>query len=508
MNKHFIRDYPREWRMPTRVFARLDHVERPNPGEWTVLLAFDAVDADWLLNRGLTDERFDLNDPDRALAALSARPLKPVPQGQGVSPFDDAPLYRIDIEHPLGHGLFGYGQPDFIDTGRADSGLGALEAAWFVLELTLAQQLDGRVPASVYPSLFSLPATAFVKGTMPSVPQGKALSGIFSLATLPTISTAQLEKKLAVGRADLLAAYDVGQGNSNALLEEHRGSAAPTLYYDLGAGVYRNQHTTPTGLRFCFTYRPPILLSHWDADHWAGTYATSINGNYPALQQDWYAPLQTVGPVHVAFAHDVFTGGGSMSTYAPPLGAIGASKLSTGQTLRFTCGSGSDRNNTGIVVAVEDDALQPGRSWILTGDCDYDFFMSTLLPHPPVGLVAPHHGADLASGVNAPAPVALVTQYCRLVYSFGAGNRHGKKQHPTTIGMQLHNNPGWKHGSWSLATPGQSVAGADVLHTEVHGGAGTPAGPLGGCLVGWDQKPSPIAPNCGGGGCTISPVQR
>lgn len=506
MNSHFLRDDQRDWRMPARVFARLDHVERPNPGDWTILLAFDAVDAEWLRYRGLVDERFNLDAPDDAIAALRRRPLAPSSPGQGPGPFEDAPLYRIEIEHALGHSLFGYGQPDFVDTGKADSGLGALEAAWFVLDVSLQQLAEG-ARASVYPSLFSLPTIAYVKGTMPSVQQGKALSGIFSLASLPAITTAQLEQKLAVASADLLAAYDVGQGNSNALLVEHLQIASPTIYYDLGAGVYRNQHTTPIGLVFCFTRTPPILLSHWDADHWAGAYANSVGGTYPALGQNWYAPLQTVGPVHVAFAHDVFTGGGSMSTYAPLSGVIGTSTLGTTQTLRFICGSGSDWNNTGIVVAVEDDVLQPGRSWILTGDCDYDFFMNQLNPLSPVGLVAPHHGADLASGVNAPAPVALNNGYRRLVYSFGAGNKHGKKQHPTAIGMQLHSTPGWSHGSWSPATPGLCVAGADVLHTEVHGTAGLPGTPLGGCLVGWDAVPPPVSPPCSSTGCSISPVQ-
>lgn len=507
MNRHFQRDYPADWQLPAKVYARLDHVERPSPGSRTLLLAFDGVDAQWFIDRARVDERFDLVAPDRALAALAMRPLQPV-RGRGQSPFEHTPLYRVEMEHPFGQPLFDYGYPDFVDTGRADSGLAALEAAWFILDLA-ALQVVGSTPANVYPALFAQPASAYVKGTMPSVQQGRALSGIFSLASLPTITTPQLEQMLSVAVADLLAVYDVGQGNSNALLEESMQRAAPTLYYDLGAGVYRNQHTTPTNLVFCFTHKPPILLSHWDADHWAGAYANSVGGAYPALLQDWYAPMQTTGPVHTAFAHDVISAGGSMSTFAPATGTIGSSTLSTARTLRFTLGSGSDRNNTGIVVAVEDDAQQPRRSWLLTGDCDYNYFLTHLNPDPPVGLVAPHHGADLASGVHAPAPVALPNGYCRLTYSFGAGNKHGLKQHPTAAGMQLHALPGWNHGAWNPASPGLCVAGGNVLETEVHGVAGTLGTQLGGCLVGWDQVPLPVSAQCAKStlSCTISPVR-
>ena len=404
----------------------------------------------------------------------------------------------------MGDALFDYGTPDFADTGDDASGLGGLERAWFVLDLHL--HLGSGVPAKVYPALFAAPATAYVKGTMPSVQQGRALSGIFSLASLPNISHPDLELKLGGADADMLTAYDVGQGNSNALLRVQAQRAFPTLYFDLGAGVYRNQHTTPANLVFCFSRKPPILLSHWDADHWAGAYASSVHGTYPALIQEWYAPLQIVGPVHTAFAHDVISAGGSIATYTPA-GLIGTSKLVAPRTLRFTLGSGSDRNNTGFVVAVEDDTLQPPRSWILTGDCDYRFF-SHLQPQPPVGLVAPHHGADLASGTQAPAPVALPSGYRRLLYSFGAGNRHGSKQHPTSIGMQLHETPGWNHGAWNPAAPGLCLSGGDVLETELHALPPALAGSqLGGCLVAWDKVPAPVKPPCGGASCTTSPVQ-
>jgi hypothetical protein len=504
MNPHFQRQESADWLMPTKVYARLDHVEVADPHNQTILLAFDTVDAQWLADRARFDERFDMDNADNAVVALAARPLSPSARGQGQSPFESARLFRIEIEHQPGARLFGPHQPSFFDTGQVGDGSAELEAAWFILELNH----DGTTPAQVYPALFASPQGALVKGTMPSPQQGKALSAIFSLASLPSITTFDLEKKLSVAVADLLAVYDVGQGNSNALLKSASPHAWPTLYYDLGAGVYRNQHTTPSNLVFCFSVKPPIVLSHWDADHWAGAYATSVGGAYPARLQNWYAPIQTIGPVHTAFAHDVIAAGGTMSTYSPVGGAIGTSTLTASRVLRFMLGTGSDRNNTGIVVSIEDNSSTPKRSWLLTGDCDYAHFITPLNPNPPVGLVAPHHGATLASGTQAPAPVLLQDGYRRLVYSFGAGNRHGRTQHPTAAGMQLHSLlPGWNHNSWNPTTPGLCVAGGDVLATEMHGMGGTPGTQLGGCLIGWDSASQSVSAPCMPRSCTTSPIQ-
>lgn len=509
MNLHFQRDARQDEQLPSNLFARLDHVVAPEPGSDSVLLAFDAVDADWVARMGTQDPRFNLEDPSGLIAAWIAEAANIADGAPRENPFEGAPLYHIEVELPIGTAPFNFPSvPDYQNIGNQESGL---EAAWFSLQVS--RQPNGGAAASVYPGLFAAPVSAYVRGTMPSVKQGKALSGIFSLGNLPTISTAQLEQILAKGSADYLAVYDVGQGNSNALLKLYKDKgpreALPTLYYDLGAGVYRNQHTTPRNLVFCFTQHPPIVLSHWDADHWAGAYANSIGGKYPALEQTWVAPMQSPGPIHVAFAHDIMSNGGTIYTYAPKsLATIGTAVLKTGQLLKFTVGVGSDRNNTGIVMSIENSDLDPPRSWLLTGDCDYTFFVPHLAPLPPVALVAPHHGATLGRRSTAPSPLSPST-YRRLVYSFGAGNKHGKSnvQHPTMAGMQLHTSSGWQHGAWPTHSPGSCMAGSDVLETEIHGTAGLGGTQLGGCLMGWDSPPPSVTAPCGSTNCNTSPVR-
>lgn len=507
MNLHFRRDAEWDYQLPSSVFARLDHVVPPGPASESVLLAFDAIDAEWVKSEGTRDPRFNLDDPNCLIAAWSAAKIDIVEDSPKNNPLESAPLYRIEVELPVGTAPFGFPDvPDYEDTSR-NSGLSALETAWF--QLYVSRQANGGTVASLYPALFAPPVSVYVTGTMPSVQQGRALSGIFSLANLPTISTAQFAQILAVGSADYLAVYDVGQGNSNALLKASGVKTIPTLYYDLGAGVYRNQHTTPQQLIFCFTQRPPIVLSHWDADHWAGAYANSVNGRYPALTQTWIAPMQLPGPVHIAFAYDILANGGNIYTYSPAPATLGAVVLQSGHRLRFAVGVGSDRNNTGIVVCIEHLNLNPPRSWLLTGDCDYTYFVPHLAPLPPIALVAPHHGATLGAQSTAPSPLATST-YRRLIYSFGAGNKHGgtNVQHPTHSGVQLHASSGWQHGAWATCPPpGSCQAGGDVLETEIHGTTGQSGTQLGGCLIDWNSPPPPVTPPCGAVSCSTSPVR-
>ena len=503
MNAHFRRDgneYPRP-QLPLTAYARFDHVE-VEASSTKVLLAFDLVDARWLDNQGLSDPLFH---PDSAVSQRAWAVWKQQGLWRTHNPFESMPMYRLELEIPATRGFFG--EPPFQSIQQAfslRSAAGELERKWFELNISSVNQ-PAHEEASLYPGLFADPITVYVRGTMPSSQRGEALSSTFSLDHLPSINTADLETELAGKSADLLAVYDVGQGNANALLStlKYAAPGVPTLYYDLGAGVYRNRRTTPTSLEFCFTENPTILLSHWDADHWAGAYATMVNSAYPALKRRWIAPLQNVGPVHIAFAHDVLTNGGAFFTYSA-IAEIGSVGLSRGRRARFTLGNGPDRNCTGIVLAIEEPDNSPPRSWLLTGDCDYLYFVSTLVPLPPVGMVVPHHGADLDPGTPVPKPPDDII-YKRLVYSFGHDNRHGQTnvQHPTIKGMAVHNSADWDHQYWDPLNPGVPSPGGDVLATCEH----TPGIFRGGALIGWDAQPAISNTPCYGKKCNTPLTQ-
>lgn len=498
-------------RIPSRGFAKFDHLEIDADSK-TVLLAFDVIDAHWIEKKGHQDPLMNLERPDDVANAWAQ--WKHSLAQSAKNPFEGMPVYRLEIEVHGGQMLFGLPPlPPSSDARAMHRAAGDLERSWFELEIhnqgsQASHPVQGNLLGMIYSGLFTAPAPVYVRGKMPSSRKGKALSKIFSLDNLPVITTGELEDIFSNAEADLLAVYDVGQGNANALMSTSgfEGSGVPSHYYDLGAGVYRNKGTTPQPLVFCFTQDPPIILSHWDADHWAGSYAFKVNNAYPALKRTWVAPLQEVGPVHIAFAHDVISNDGKFFIYDPSKGEIGCALLPSGRQIRFTRGNGGDRNGTGIVVVVEDFNRMPARSWLLTGDCDYLHFVSHLQPLPPIGMVAPHHGADLDKKSPIPKP-PLGVRYKRLIYSFGAGNKHGNTpvRHPTTLGVSLHNGADWDHCYWNLVTPGMTIAGGDVLATCEY----NPGSSRGGALIGWYCAPSPsklLAP-CYGGKCLIPLTQ-
>ncbi|MCU0070469.1 hypothetical protein N8H71_02645 [Pseudomonas koreensis] len=502
MNPHFRREgieYPRP-SFPFEVYARFDHVEA-SANSQNVMLAFDLVDKAWLDGQGQSDPLFH---PDSARSRKAWDDWKRKGLWSTRNPFDSMPMYRLELELPATQGFFGESAFNTQKAFSMRSAAGELERKWFELCISSHHQRDSE-PASLYPGLFAAPLTVFVQGKMPSRQRGEALSAIFSLDHLPSISTADLEAELAGKSADLLAVYDVGQGNANALLStvKYGAPGVPTLYYDLGAGVYRNRRTTPKSLVFCFSEKPTILLSHWDADHWGGAYASMIKSAYPALKRKWIAPHQPVGPVHIAFAHDVLANGGTFFTYSIKAD-VGSIPLAQGRNARFTLGDGPDRNGTGLVLTVEEPDHAPRRCWLLTGDCDYLYFDSKLNPYPPVGLVAPHHGADLDPASVVPKPPDNVI-YKRLAYSFGRDNRHGQNnvQHPTSKGMSAHNSADWDHQYWDPLNPGEPSPGGDVLATCEH----TPGNFRGGALIGWDAQPAIANAPCQGKNCGVPLTQ-
>ena len=90
-----------------------------------------------------------------------------------------------------------------------------------------------------------------------------------------------------VRRADAVAIYDVGQGACAALL----APPWPSLYFDFGGGALANLRTFPPGLRrFCMTGDPPVVLSHWDWDHWS-----SARRDTRALERTWMSSAPAGG---------------------------------------------------------------------------------------------------------------------------------------------------------------------------------------------------------------------
>jgi hypothetical protein len=475
---------------PRRAYGRLDRTEPLDPTEaQEAVFAFDSVDANW---PGFSPGgKFDLTQERPSLAEFWYKRFEDGRLSGSI--FDDVPIFWIEI------------------TARPqDRVWGTLQAFWAKpekhdwVELTLDR--IGSYPVDVYGGLFAAAAEAHLVALRDVEWQTQtALSATFDVGTWPDAKQNDMEAIFSQLRTlDILVAYDVGQGNAVGLLDAGENVR---LFFDLGGGVYANKMTRPNPLRFCWRKGAPIVLSHWDTDHWSGE--ASDPG---AAGRTWVAPRQTnLGPTHHAFAARILGGGGRLLIWGGPPGGSFHVTTPVGQKLTFCRGTGHSRNGSGIVCFVENGS---GCSWLLPGDAGYD---EIPLAFPPSieAIVVPHHGADMGSRSASCLP-KRPSGYGKLLYSFGPGNKHGRSRisHPTAAAVAAHTNGNWQHGNWPAATPGRTRAQADVLATannpDPTATPPLPGGHLGGESAGWSGPPTtpfttvPCWPQGLLGGCTTA----
>lgn len=456
---------------PSAGYARVDDVEISRSGR-TARVSFDVVDADFIDNylsrpRDGRDDRIDstLDFVRMPLFHLQVvfSTLNPMPRHW------DALCGCCRCELCLPYLFSNYLIPcEFLRQSRSDryggQGGDADPSRWFkiVKSFNSASRL-----ATAYSGLFSQPEK--VRVHLQHATQQQELSEIF---TLPGVRQKQFETAdLALfgnAECDHVVVFDVGQGSASASISGNAHAAkvagTPEIYFDAGAGVYANQKTRPPGLSLEAGGVKAVFLSHWDTDHWAGAMLARPGAD-SLLTKTWYAPDQVVGPRHVAFAKSIEANGGRLVLLSPPSSAVQKVPLAGGRVLRWAQGTGRDKNDSGLVAAVEC-STPVEQSIILPGDCDYRFFKH-LQAKAPVGLLVPHHGARLRSAsTDVPAPHPQAND-SKLVYSFGPNNKHGKARvrHPTAEAIELHS--AWDHGGWR-ARPGFGAAGRNVRGTSEH----------------------------------------
>ena len=444
MNRFFDLE---EWRRgyPSRAYARLDDLEPiAQDGENDLSFAFDAVDADW---KGFgAGGPFDLNDP--ALAdRIQTRWKRNLGGGgdgfDGPDPYDELPVYRIEFSLARDHRWFEA-------TPRT-------EEPWVALSLT---DEESDVPAMVYGGLFAPPIRAFLHLTPSRSAPSAALDALFDMKDWPTADPEALLDALQPRcEVESLVCFDIGQGSASALVCR---CGYPIYYFDVGCGSGRNAPTAPARVDFCTCEKPPVILSHWDTDHWAGAHRQK------ALHAStWIVPRQKISATHTLLANDILKAGGSVLVVDSTMSPIRWTAGTQHYDLQICTGPG--RNGSGLALVVTNYAFEPSPSWVLTGDAAYNY-----LPHPTpnhvVGLIAPHHGADMGvSSTPYPRPTG---GYARLLYSFGPDNAHGPKKpptrHPTSAAVQAHTAKSWNHGAWTPSAAALTVAAADVLATATH----------------------------------------
>jgi hypothetical protein len=407
-----------------RLYAFMEGVEpeNPRPGDHCDVV-LDAMDADW----------FDGRAEGVPIAFEEA---------------GEAPISIMTVEESFRRGPFTEKEP----TG------------WWEIDLRTP-----KLKAAHYASLFHLPIERFVgyprRLTGQESRRLEKATGLddFSDATEEEIGEA-LDR--AAG-ADDVAVCDIGHGNCNALCE----GGGVVAYFDFGGGTLWNVKTYPPSIRFCFTHDPPVILSHWDWDHWA---SGDLPQHSSAQTLDWIVPRQPFfGPNHRRFAATV-AARGRLLIWPPGLTHVARGPL---EIVKCT---GRSRNDSGLAVYIDDpnpadDEIVQSRI-LLTGDAAYPDIPNAFATGIS-GMVASHHGGNRSqSGVPPPSR----PHDHKLVYSWGDGNRY---KHPTNGNETEHRLAGWTQDA----------------HTANRGGARGHVR-LAGKLP---RKPACATSTCGGSTCTL-----
>lgn len=486
--------------------AEVEEGERAQEGTaQAISVAFEVIGADWAMGWLKLSHQDWISDvkgrPTDSQFSLGNAPL-----GRFTYQPSNAPWHMMLLNASLGIGV---ATPDEA-LSRWRQGI---TPVWFQARVTVgamadfpfcrvtyfASIFDAGLPAAI-DAISALSEAALVKA-------GKRFSMPAILKQSAKQSGALLTRRKLL--AEHLAVYDVGQGAAQALVRLDQSYATPELYVDMGCGRNHVLDAALQMLRFCTSASPPVILSHADEDHWCGAITKAMaTAGYPAHGLAWTAPATAGSAAFMAFAHTVWSQGGSVRTLdlaGVPASTVTA-KTKTGSLL-IAQGTSKQFNHSGLIVSVVRQDNQ--HYWLMPGDCDYHFFPATLTSMATtlscVALTAFHHGAEPKA--KTAVPRAVGEQYRRLVYSFGCGNEY---RHPTLRAAKMHEAAGWNHDAAWCASPGLALPGAGSV---VRATAWTPVAlppyqHAGGVLIGWSAPLIPSGAVCCASGCAaVVPAQ-
>lgn len=249
--------------------------------------------------------------------------------------------------------------------------------------------------------------------------------------------------------------YDIGQGSATALVD-WRGR--PVIFFDLGWPTSFNARTRPAHPPALFdpekcpicreTSRPPapVILSHWDFDHWAYAIendrydytrnAAKMRFKPEAIDRPWILPkpprignTKGLGPTHMRLLTEL------------PQRLLWPTRL---HSIKFSAGTVTrtdsridpcNRNNQGLAWFVG--TSSNAETLLLPGDASYDHLRLPAGGANITHLLASHHGG-IANGIATHLTGAGT--YRKLVISVGDNNSH---DHPNTTILAAYSHAGW-----------------------------------------------------------------
>ncbi|HEP9605354.1 TPA: hypothetical protein VDV81_005152 [Pseudomonas aeruginosa] len=254
-----------------------------------------------------------------------------------------------------------------------------------------------------------------------------------------------------------VAVYDVGQGNCNAIVDIHEH---PRIFFDLGWAPNFHRSTRPSEIPDLFRCSAhafaPVVLSHWDMDHWSyaiarstydpGSLTTKHEWHKNALNRFWIARAPEVerhqlGPLALTFYRALTKKQLLLGLSAILLWPNGTKRIQFSGGWLEACspkdGKPADRNNSGLAMFVQPNP-QTGPI-LLTGDADFPSIPSLAVKRPKAlaGMVAPHHGARISPD-DVPRPKS--GSPAQVVVSVGKDNTYG---HPKQDAIDAYLEHGW-----------------------------------------------------------------
>ena len=394
--------------LPDVLYGVLDQAEIADDG--SIVLLFGTVAGDWL---------------QAQLASVVAAPLD-------TQFYASMPLYLLEV---------GYGADEFRERfpigTSVDGALEILEGTW----VRIALGASG-TRASLFDNLFGLPIDVGVVSINPAEPDDEQfLNSLDPLdpAKVPDAAEQDIENALlpasVVGEIGI---YDVGQGSATGLISNREVVG----YFDFGGGAGPNTFTFPTALAsFCQCKTPPIILSHWDHDHWS-----SEGRDTRVHTQTWIVPRQTWSgtkraPHHSALIKAIQAAGGTILVWPSSLNSKRIGQL------EISLCTGTTKNRSGLALEVHPPSGIQALPVLMPADAGYGDLRVTPASGQHDAIVCPHHGGRSHSPTIPNPPAGA---YQRLIYSYGPNNTY---HHPLFATYDPHHLANWFDGRSGVSTP-------------------------------------------------------
>lgn len=402
--------------LPDFLFGVLDQAEISDDG--SVVLMFGTVAGDWL---------------QAQLAAGATVPLAPAASTQF---YVSIPLYLLEIRYaPTDVTAIGGPAPFWTSIEKA---LLDLEGIWVRIALA-----SGGRPAALFDNLFGPAIDVGVVSIEPAAPDAEqflnSLDPLDPATGVPDATEQEIENVLLPSSTfDEIAVYDVGQGSSNGLISNQE----VVCYFDFGGGAAPNTFTFPAALAsFCQCNRPPIILSHWDHDHWS-----SEGRDTRVHTQTWIVPRQASSstkraPHHSSLIKAIQAAGGTILVWPS-----GLTKKRIGQ-LEISLCTGTSKNTSGLALEVHPPSGVSALPVLMPADAGYDDLRVVPKSGQHDAILCPHHGGR-SNSPNIPKPPT--GPYQRLIYSYGPSNTY---KHPLFKTYDPHHLADWFDDRTGVSKP-------------------------------------------------------